>query len=54
MLSALLGIASQGICHDRVRRPVTRFIDFYQAAEQTPMSLIERIAYGLAVASHGG
>jgi hypothetical protein len=41
----------QGICHESVKRPVVRFIDFYVAAEeaQRPPSVFERIAYGLAL-----
>lgn len=41
----------QGVCREAVKRPVVRFIDFYVAAEQAqrPPSVVERIAYGLAL-----
>jgi hypothetical protein len=43
---------SRGVCHERVKRPVVRFIDFYQATQEPglPLSFWERVAYGLAIA----
>lgn len=44
-----------GMCQDQVRRPVTRFVNFYRAAQQarTPMSAWEKIIYGLTLAVRG-
>ncbi len=45
----------RGTCHERVRKPVVRFIDFYIAAQeaQKPPSLLERVAMGIAVVAAG-
>lgn len=47
----LMGI--QGLCHEHIKRPVTRFIDFYVAAEQIdrPLPVWQRIAIGLILAA---
>lgn len=43
----------QAVSHDEVREPVVKFIDFYVASQQAdapPMTLWERVIYGIAVA----
>ena len=51
-VGGFLLVGTQGICRETVKRPVVRFIDFYVAAEeaQNPPSILERIAYGVAIA----
>jgi hypothetical protein len=53
MVAGMLFAGSRGICHDRVKRPITRFIDFYRAADESvqPLSFWERVTYGLAIAA---
>jgi hypothetical protein len=48
-LSAVTGLnAKRSRCD--INSPVCRFIDFYIAAEQSEMTVAERVLYGLAVA----
>jgi hypothetical protein len=53
VLAFALVSSVQALSHDDMRQPVVRFIDFYLASERAdapPMSLWERVIYGLAVA----
>jgi hypothetical protein len=53
VLASALVSSLQALSHNDTRQPVVRFIDFYLASEQAdapPMSLWERVIYGLAVA----
>ena len=46
--------ASHAICRESVRRPVVRFIDFYQTAKHAdqPLTFFDRVFYGVAIATH--
>jgi hypothetical protein len=53
MLTFVLVSSVNALSHEDVRGPVVRFIDFYVAAQQAdapPMSIWERVIYGLAIA----
>lgn len=53
VLAFALVSSVHGISHDDVPEPVVKFIDFYiatQDAEAPPLSLWEKVIYGLAIA----
>ena len=51
-VALFVGSSVHALTQNEVREPVVRFIDFYIAAQkaEAPMSLWERILYGLAMA----
>jgi hypothetical protein len=52
MLAVFVASGVRAFASATVREPMVRFIDFYIAAQKadTPMSLWERVAYGVALA----
>ena len=51
-LVLLLVSSVNALCHNEVREPVVKFIDFYIASQEPvpELTVWERIAYGLAIA----
>ena len=52
VLSGIALLGTQGFCRERVRRPVTSFLDFYSASKHSriPPSFAEQMMLGLVIA----